>query len=141
MEQVALMISLGIVGCGVEGMFNAFRTAVTIKPTDWTLMGKVSLWMFPVYAFGLGYGWDFIAFATAALSDSDWVRWLSYPLWIWFVELVIGCSIKKPLWDYSNLPFNWRGIISFIHFPVWLVFGIGIEKLRFFLITAIATAI
>ena len=33
------------------------------------------------------------------------------------------------IWDYRYLSDNkhWRGIISFVHFPVWILFGILVE--------------
>ena len=63
---------------------------------------------------------------------NDFVRYLSYPLWIWLVEILVGVPAKQigiKIWDYSYLPdqMHWKGIISFIHFPVWILFGVLVE--------------
>ena len=33
------------------------------------------------------------------------------------------------IWDYRYLSDkkHWRGIISFVHFPIWILFGILVE--------------
>ena len=33
------------------------------------------------------------------------------------------------IWDYRYLSKNkhWKGIISYVHFPIWIVFGILVE--------------
>ena len=97
-----------------------YTSAVEAKrEKNYAMIGHVSLWMFPVYAFGLTYGFDFIR----VLIEHDILRWLSYPLWIWAVELTIGVPTRHygvKIWDYSYLADwkHWRGIISFVHAPI-----------------------
>ena len=119
----------GCFGMFAEITFTAFRSLVCKK--EFNLIGHCSLWMFPIYALGLTYGFDVIKY----LISNDMLRWLTYPLWIWGVEILIGLpssNRKIKIWDYSYLPdkFHWRGIISFIHYPIWLLFGITVEFLR-----------
>ena len=68
---------------------------------------------------------------------NDFIRYLSYPLWIWLIEILVGYPTSKfgiRIWDYRYLPENrhWEGIISFVHFPIWIAFGflvVLVEKL------------
>jgi len=85
--------------------------------------------MIPIYGFGLTYGFDFIRYIS---PESDPIRWLTYPLWVWGVEIMIGLPTKNKLWDYSDMKYNWRGVISFQYYPAWLLFGILIERLRIY---------
>ena len=75
---------MGNVWAIVETCFTAPRGL--IKKKDPSLIGHTSLWMFPVYALGLTYGFDFITY----LIQTDAMRYASYPLWIWAVEIVVG---------------------------------------------------
>jgi len=47
--------------------------------------------MFPIYSFGLTYDFDFVKEIIAL----DYLRYLSYPFWIWGIELLIGYPISK----------------------------------------------
>tara|TARA_B100000131_G_scaffold320616_1_gene369223 strand:+ start:5932 stop:6330 length:399 start_codon:yes stop_codon:yes gene_type:complete len=119
----------GMFGMIVEVFFTAIRDLV--KDNNFNLIGHTSLFMFPVYAFGLSYGFDFIYY----ILEIDVVRYLSYPLWIWLVEIAIGipalyAGIK--IWDYNYLPerLHWKGIISFAHYPLWVGLGILVEMTK-----------
>ena len=86
--------------------------------------------MFPIYGFGLTYGFPFILH----MISNDVLRYLSYPFFIWAAEIAIGfplsvCDIR--MWSYDYLPdqLHWRGIISFAHYPIWIFFGILIETI------------
>ena len=124
-----LLMTMGMVGMMVEVVFTSVVKAWDEK--DYSMVGHVSLWMFPIYAFGLTYGFDFIHF----LIEHDIIRWLSYPLWIWAVEVVVGVPAKKiglEIWSYDYLPdqYHWRGIVSYVHAPLWMGFGIFIELVK-----------
>ena len=116
----------GMFGLTVELLFTALIELITKK--NYNLMGHTSIWMFPIYALGLTYGFDFIK----QIIPYDFLRYFSYPFWIWGVELIIGYPTSKlgmRIWDYRYLSDKkqWKGIISFIHFPVWILFGIFVE--------------
>lgn len=119
----------GAFGMMVEVCFTALRDLIQKRQLN--LMGHTSLWMFPVYAFGLSYGFDFVIY----LVESDLLRYFTYPFWIWAVELMIGIPalyFGLRLWDYNYLPkwLHWRGIISFAHYPLWMGFGVMVEMIK-----------
>ena len=90
----------GIFGLTVELLFTALIELITKK--NYNLMGHTSIWMFPIYAFGLTYGFDFIK----QIIPYDFLRYFSYPFWIWGVELLIGYPTSKlgiKIWDYRYL--------------------------------------
>ena len=123
------LVFWGIFGMMVEICFTAIRDLIQKKQLN--LMGHTSLWMFPIYAFGLSYGFDFVMVAIKL----DWLRYLTYPLLIWGVELAVGIPVLYMgfrLWDYNYLPkwLHWRGIISFAHYPLWLGFGVMVEIIK-----------
>lgn len=116
-------------GMLVEICFTALRVFIVEKKLS--LVGHTSLWMFPVYALGLTYGFDFILY----LFERDVIRWLSYPFWVWLVELAIGLPavwLGIRIWDYRYLPkaLHWSGIVSFVHYPLWMGFGILVELIK-----------
>jgi len=126
---VAELVFWGMFGLFVETCFTALRGL--IKKKDPSLIGHTSLWMFPVYALGLTYGFDFITH----LIQIDMMRYASYPLWIWGVEIVIGLPalwLGIRLWDYNYLPdkLHWKGVVSFAHYPLWMCFGILVEVIK-----------
>jgi hypothetical protein len=129
MIEVHELVFWGAFGLLTELCFTAVREM--IQNEKMSMIGHTSLWMFPIYAFGLTYGFDF---AMYVISD-DTIRYLTYPLWIWSVELFVGLLALKldvRIWDYRYLPrwAHWRGIISFVHYPLWVVFGILVEWIR-----------
>ncbi len=119
----------GCFGLVVELFFTATRRLIAQK--DLALIGHTSILMFPIYALGLTHGFDLIRF----LIPWDILRWLSYPFWIWGVEILIGSFTTRKniwIWDYSYLPekYHWKGIISYAHFPIWIIFGILVELIK-----------
>jgi hypothetical protein len=127
--QISEILFWGMFGICAEVAFTAVFDLVLKK--EITLMGHTSLWMFPIYAFGLSYGFDLVE----RIIHTDIVRYLSYPIWIWIVEIIVGFPVLKfgiRLWDYSYLSKgkHWKGIISFIHFPVWVFLGVLVEYIK-----------
>tara|TARA_B100000131_G_scaffold310511_1_gene342291 strand:- start:3894 stop:4268 length:375 start_codon:yes stop_codon:yes gene_type:complete len=117
-----------MIGVTIELVFNAIRTTISRKSFDLSLKGSASIWMIPIYGFGLTYGFDFIRHCI----EHQYLRWLSYPVWIWAAEVIIGIPTKNTLWDYSDIKYNWRGVVSLKHYPAWLIFGIIIENARLY---------
>ena len=113
-------------GLCCEIIFTALFNLFSKK--KYNLIGHTSLWMFPIYSLGLTYGFDLVQY----FISNDFIRYLSFPLWIWLVEILVGypaSQIGIRIWDYRYLSNNmhWKGIISYAHFPVWIVFGILVE--------------
>ena len=125
MIQLNELIFFGMFGLIAEVLFTS------VRKKNINLIGHTSLWMIPIYSFGLTYGFELVKY----LIPNDIVRWLSYPIWIWFTEVIFGTILLKfniKAWDYNFLPkhLHWRGLISFAHYPVWVIFGIAVEVLR-----------
>ncbi|MBT3622364.1 MAG: hypothetical protein HN535_06435 [Flavobacteriales bacterium] len=123
----------GMFGICAEVAFTAIFDLITKKKI--ALMGHTSFWMFPIYAFGLSYGFDL----AESIITNDIVRYLSYPIWVWMIEILVGYPLLKigiRLWNYSYLSKgkHWKGIISFVHFPVWILLGILVEYIKQILI-------
>jgi len=124
--EINQLLFWGLFGLVVEIFFTAIVNLIIKK--DFNLIGHTSLWMLPIYSLGLTYGFDFIQ----QIITNDFLRYISYPFWIWFIEILVGypaTQIGIKIWDYSYLPKNkhWKGIISFVHFPIWILFGILVE--------------
>ena len=120
------LIFWGIFGLIIEVIFTA--TTNLIFKQKYNLIGHTSMWMFPIYAIGLTYGFDIIQ----QILTNNILRFLSYPFWIWAVEILVGYPSKLigiKIWDYSYLQerYHWKGIISYIHYPVWVLFGMLVE--------------
>ena len=113
-------------GLCCEIIFTALVNAYSEK--EYSLIGHTSLWMFPIYSIGLTYGFPLVQY----IIPNDFIRYLSYPIWIWLVEILVGypaSNVGIRIWDYRYLPDNthWKGIISFVHFPIWIFFGLLVE--------------
>mgnify|MGYP006219409515 FL=1 len=131
--NISEVLFWGMFGICVEVAFTAIFDLFTKKKI--ALMGHTSLWMFPIYAFGLSYGFDLVEIVI----QNDIIRYLSYPIWVWIVEILVGYPLLKfgiRLWDYSYLSNrkHWKGIISFVHFPSWIFLGILVEYIKKILI-------
>ena len=126
MIQINHLLFWGMFGLCFEILFTAIENLYLKRKLN--LMGHTSIWMFPIYSLGLTYGFDLVKYFVS----NDFIRYLSYPFWIWFVEILVGYPMSKievRIWDYRYLSDNmhWEGIISYAHFPVWVVFGILVE--------------
>ena len=128
---------LGMFGVMMELIFVAFRDLIRDK-NSWCMRGDISIWMFLVYATGLSHGFDLVEY----LIPHDFLRYLSYPFWVWMVEIAVGYPLSQKnirLWNYNYLPdkYHWKGLVSFAHYPVWVIFGILVEVVKLFLDTHI----
>ena len=129
MVAVYELVFWGVFGLMVELCFTALLELVRNKQLS--LIGHTSIWMFPIYAFGLSYGFDFIMYI---IPDTT-IRYLTYPLWVCAVELAVGIPTANRgvrLWDYRYLSnwLHWRGIISFAHYPLWIGLGALVELIK-----------
>ena len=126
MIEIHHLLFWGMFGLCSEIIFTALANLFSNKA--YNLMGCTSVWMFPIYSIGLTYGFSLVQ----NIISNDFIRYLSYPLWIWLIEILVGFPASKfgiRIWDYRYLPDNrhWKGIISFVHFPIWVFFGVLVE--------------
>ena len=104
------------------------------------LDAKLTTMKFPIKTMTISdvYSVPVLDFDNLYIISNDFIRYLSYPLWIWLVEILVGypaSQIGIRIWDYRYLSNNkhWKGIVSYVHFPVWIVFGILVELVDKFL--------
>ena len=121
------IFSMMLFGIACEIFFTSLYNF--FKHKDKNLMGEVSLWMFPIYGLGLSYGFDFVSLCI----DNVWIRLITYPFWIWVVELLYGSfllyyNVRPWNYCYLNKGLHYKGIISYVHFPAWLLLG-GVTEL------------
>ena len=126
MMEINYLLFWGMFGLCCEIIFTAVMNLFSKKA--YNLIGHTSLWMFPLYLIGLTYGFSLVQY----IIPNNFIRFLSYPLWIWLVEILVGYPLIKVgirIWDYRYLSDNrhWKGIISFVHFPIWVIFGLLVE--------------
>lgn len=92
------------------------------------LMGKSSLWMFPIYGSA--------AFLTPVMrrmkNASVLMRGLLYMSCIFAGEYISGSLLKRRNlcpWDYSRSPLNIQSVIRLDYAPVWFLVGLVYEKI------------
>lgn len=114
--------------CGLTGWcFEIIFTALgSLRNRDFTLMGKTSLWMFPIYG-------------SAALlkplfyllqNKNPLKRGLTYMSLIFSAEYISGKLLcKKDLcpWDYSRAKWNIGKVIRLDYAPLWFLAGLFFE--------------
>lgn len=95
---------------------------------EFTMMGKTSLLMFPIYGCAA-----VIAPASRKLSSLPAViRGFLYTAGIFFTEFLTGSILRyfhMCPWDYSNSPFQYKGLIRFDYTPLWFMMGLFFEKI------------
>jgi uncharacterized membrane protein len=121
----------GLFGWCFEIVWTAVSEKVQGVQRDWRLAGHTYLWMFPIYGLLAPIGEP----VHDALRGRIWiVRGLAYLLAIWTVEFASGWILRKLTgkcpWDYSHLRGNIQGIITLEYAPVWLLFGLGFERVH-----------
>jgi len=124
------MIKRDFFRCGLTGWcLEVFWTGIhSLLEGNFTMMGKTSLLMFPVYGCAA-----LIRPAYRYLKDFPVaVRGLFYTLGIFFTEFLSGSVFQFfhicP-WDYSHVPLQFRGIIRLDYAPLWFFTGLFFEWL------------
>lgn len=114
---------------GIGWCMEIFWTGIHCLPQkDFTLMGYSSIWMFPIYGMAAVIG-----------PVSKYLKELSvlhrgsiYTMGIYFMEFTTGSLLTKLQicpWDYSQAPFNYKGLIRFDYAPLWFAAGLFFEKI------------
>lgn len=115
----------GAIGWCMEILWTGLHS---LLEGSFTMMGKTSLLMFPIYgcASVIGPVYKRIARFPVALRGS------LYTIGIYFTEFVSGAFLKIfhicP-WDYSSSPWNYKGLIRLDYAPLWFVAGLFFEKI------------
>lgn len=115
----------GSVGWCLEIFWTGFHALLN---GQFTMMGKTSLLMFPIY----GCAAVIAPVYQKIASVPTVLRGCLYTTGIFLTEFSTG-SILKHLgicpWDYSGTPFHVHGVIRLDYAPVWFVAGLLFEKI------------
>lgn len=115
----------GAIGWCLEICWTGLHSLVS---GEFTMMGKTSLLMFPIYGCAA-----VIAPASRKLSSLPAViRGFLYTAGIFFTEFLTGSILRyfhMCPWDYSNSPFQYKGLIRFDYTPLWFMMGLFFEKI------------
>ena len=115
----------GFTGWCLEIFWTGLHSLVT---GHFTMMGKTSLLMFPIYGCAA-----VIAPVSRKLSSVPAViRGFLYTAGIFFTEFFTGTLLRyfhMCPWDYSNSPFQYKGLIRFDYTPLWFMMGLFFEKI------------
>lgn len=116
--------------CGLAGWcFEILFTALgSLRNRDFTLKGKTSIWMFPIYGSAA-----FLAPLFKLLRrKSIFQRGLTYMSLIFSAEYISGKLLqKKELcpWDYGRAKWNIGKVIRLDYAPLWFMVGLFFEQL------------
>ena len=116
--------------CGLSGWcFEILFTALgSLRNRDFTLKGKTSVWMFPIYGSAAFLSSLFNLLRHKSLLQ----RGLTYMSLIFSAEFISGKLLsKKDLcpWDYSRAKWNIQKVIRLDYAPLWFLTGLFFEKL------------
>ena len=115
----------GLTGWCLEILFTSFDS---FRKRELQLMGKTSLWMFPIY----GMTAFFRPFCRLLKRFSPVLRGAFYSCLIFLGEYVSGSILKKYRmcpWDYSGAKTSIKGVICLDYAPYWMIAGLIFEKL------------
>lgn len=115
----------GFTGWCLEILFTSFDS---FRRRELQLMGRTSLWMFPIY----GMAAFLKPFCRLFKRLPALLRALFYSCFIFLGEYVSGSILKKHRmcpWDYSGSPANINGVIRLDYAPFWMMAGLIFEKL------------
>ncbi len=117
-------ILCGLIGWCLEILFTAFNS---FRRRELTLVGKTSIWMFPIYGMAI-----IIKPLYQKLKNFPTItRAFAYSMLIFTGEYVFGSILKKyevcP-WDYSKARTNIKGVIRLDYAPYWMITGLLYEK-------------
>ena len=116
--------------CGLAGwcMEIIFTALDSLRRRDMRLMGRTSLWMFPIYGSAC-----FLTILRQTLKKFPaFIRGCVYAVCIYIGEYLTGRFLDKlhicP-WNYERSRWQIKRIIRLDYFPNWLLAGLLFEKL------------
>lgn len=116
--------------CGLTGwcMEILFTALGSLLHGDARLMGRTSVWMFPIYGMA-----SFISPVYKKIKNWPiFFRSVFYAVAIMVGEFLSGSVLRffsVCPWDYSGTPYNIKGIVRLDYFPVWMIAGLVFEWL------------
>lgn len=118
-------LKCGAMGWCLEILWTGIHAA---GKKEWKMMGQSSLWMFPIY----GMASCIRPISRGLKKVPVLLRGSLYMTGIFAAEFGTGMVLKHyhvcP-WDYSQSPFNYKGVIRLDYAPVWFCTGLIFEKL------------
>lgn len=105
-----------------------FTSITNARQKDLRLMGRTSIWMFPIY----GMASCIKPLYPHIKKWPAFFRGCLYSAGILTGEYVSGSLLKKLKicpWDYSNAKFNVRGVIRLDFAPLWMMAGLVFERI------------
>ena len=126
------VINRDFINCGLTGwcIEVLFTSASCFKEKNYKLIGKTSVWMFPIY--GMASVIKPISKKLKAYNKPMVERGAVYTAGIFLVEFVSGSLLKKSNncpWDYSSAKYNIKGVVRLDYAPLWFVMGLIYEKI------------
>ncbi|MBO6015780.1 MAG: hypothetical protein J6P60_04240 [Lachnospiraceae bacterium] len=118
--MIKKFITCGTLGWCLEILFTAL---VSLPKRNYKLMGRTSLWMFPIY----GMAVTLAPLSRLICKRSVLSRGAIYTLCIFITEFVTGRMLKKRdlcPWNYADAKYNVDGVIRLDYAPLW--FGTGL---------------
>ncbi|WP_122642975.1 putative ABC transporter permease [Luxibacter massiliensis] len=118
-------IICGTVGWCMEIIFTALHS---FKRKEFTLVGRTSIWMFPIY----GAACLLSPVCHILKGKSTIFRGSVYTFCIFLGEFLSGSFLRRHHacpWDYSGAKYNLNGVIRFDYAPLWFGAGLLFEKI------------
>lgn len=109
----------------MEILFTAFGS---FRRRELKLMGRTSIWMFPIYGMAALIWPAYSIIKKVPLL----IRGLIYTICFFTVEFFSGSFLKKKgicPWDYSASKNNINGVIRLDYAPVWMAAGLLFERI------------
>lgn len=115
----------GLTGWCMEILFTSFGA---LLQGDIRLLGRTSIWMFPIYGIAalIGIIYKKIEYWPTIL------RGIFYACGIMLTEFVSGSLLKlfsACPWDYSDSLLHINGVVRLDYFPFWVAAGLVFERL------------
>lgn len=141
--------------CGIAGwcLEIVFTSVESIMLRDWRLMGRTSLWMFPIYGMGvllapigrgidrwldvrtpLGTVWETGYRPAEPMTKKERLvrHGLLYMVLIFVAEYAAGTWLRRRgfcPWDYTGRHSNVNGLIRLDFAPLWFATGLLFEEI------------
>jgi uncharacterized membrane protein len=133
MKRIIMFLLLGCIGVTTEIFFTAVNINIASEETNWALEGHSYIWMFPIY------GSASLLFPILMRMVKNYhlaLRLIAYGIGILLVEFIAGAILDLITgscpWEYKT-GLHLMGYIRFDYFPLWALFGYGLERIIKFL--------